>query len=75
MWQTECLVGTIEADMATKILIKNVMSASEWKIYIYIYINFNEKNVGELKTKKIKSRWSWTWTNLGTLISNQNLAN
>ena len=75
MWQTKCLVGTIEADMATKILIKNVMSASEWKKNIYIYINFNEKNIGELKTKKIKSRWSWTWTNLGTLISNQNLAN
>ena len=31
MWQTKCLVGTIEADMATKILIKNAMSTSEWK--------------------------------------------
>ena len=29
MWQTKCLVGTIEADMAPKILIKNAMSTSE----------------------------------------------
>ena len=76
MWQTKCLVGTIEADMATKILIKNAMSTSEWKKKNFI--NFNEKNIGELKTKKIKSKWSWTWMNLGTHVSinsNRNLAN
>ena len=47
MWQTECLVGTIEADMATKILIKNFMSESELKkkIYIYIYISILMKKI------------------------------
>ena len=45
MWQTECTVGTLNADMANKIILKNVTSTFKNNIKI---------NLAILKIKKLQ---------------------
>ena len=52
MWQTVCFVGTLEADMATKIIIIFFIDIRKLPPQIYHYQRNKKKEKKLLKTKK-----------------------
>ena len=64
MWQTECTVGTLNADMANKIILKNVTSTFKNNIKI----NLTILKIKKLQKKKKKNIINFININLSNFI-------